>query len=138
MRICKRRMCAVWSSESIGSLSVEFLADSGEIVFRKYDVRIENDYIFSLRTFHAIVAALSRTAVAFCVVVDVKTLLILLAHFAARHGRTVLNYNHLKVMCGLFGEAVKKFVHFVGTVVYRNDEAVFHVGVKNKKVKGRK
>ena len=91
-------MGAVGTAKGICRIGIEFVVNCFEIAFGYNHIRIENEHILALGTFHAIVAALSGSAVWLLIIVQVETVGILGAHVAACNSRTILYDNHLKVL----------------------------------------
>jgi hypothetical protein len=52
---------------------------------------------------------------------------VLVDNILARYSGAVFDHHYLKVLQCLHLQAGKQFVYFVGTIVDRNDEGVFHV-----------
>ena len=117
---------AVGTAESIAGGSGQFLLYFLEIRGRDDDVAIKDEYVVALGARHTIVARLSRAAILFAEIAHVELIGISLHDLAARHGRTVLDDDDLKVAHRLLTQTFEELVHFVGTIIDGNDEGVFH------------
>ena len=97
---------AVGTAEGIGRLALQLGVDSTQVVLGNDDIGVEDDHIFTLGTLHAIIAALTGTAVGLHIIMYVEPGGILAADVLAGNLRAVLHDYDLKVGDGLTCEAV--------------------------------
>ena len=119
-------MCAVGSTKGIGRRGLQFGLDGVQIAGGQDAVRIQYNKVFAVAAFGTVVAGLAGAGVGLGVVVQVQPVGVLQRYVAARHRRTVFHHNDFEVAEGLLQQALQQFVHFVGTVVYGNDEGIAH------------
>ena len=120
-------MGAVRTAERLAGVADNRCIHSIQVSFRQHDIAVKHDEIFALGTLRTVVAALSGTGVGLAEILDIQLAVVLVAHLFARYAAAVLHDDDLKVAEGLMREALKQFVHFVGTIVNGYDNRVFHV-----------
>ena len=86
----------VRTAESLAGLSLQLIVNGLKIAGRNHYVGIENDDILATRTFYAIVAALSWSAVRLAEIVKIEFSHIARTDIVTRHLRTVLDNDNLK------------------------------------------
>lgn len=119
-------MGTVGATEGVAGMIDQFGVNGQQIAFRQDDIAVENDHIFTCRTLHTIVAALSGTAVLFHEILQIESVGIFVADILAWLVAAVFDDNNLKILECLTGETVEQFVYFVGTVENGDDKRVFH------------
>ena len=96
----------VGTAEGIGRLALQLGVDSTQVVFGHHHIGVEYEDILALGTLHAIIAALTGTAVGLHIIMYVEPSGILAADVLAGNLRAVLHDYDLKVGDGLTCEAV--------------------------------
>ena len=99
---------------------------SFQIPLRQDHVRVEHNQPFAVGTFGPIVATLPRATILLHEILHVQSVMILFDDCLAVSLRAVFNNKHLEILGLLVAEALQEFVHFVRTIIDRNNDRVFH------------
>ena len=127
LEIAERLVGTVGSSEGVGGAGLEFLLHGLQIARRQDAVGVQDDEVFPLAAFGAVVAGLSGAGVGLIIIMYIQAAGVFFHDFPAGDGGTVFHYHHFKVAESLAGEALQELVCFVGAVIDGDDDGVsFH------------
>ena len=122
-------MRPVRSAKSVGGGFPQLFFHRRKIAFGKDAVGVEYNQVFPPATFGAVITRLPRPGIGFGVIMDIQHVLITVCDVLARNGRAVLYNDDFKILKALPGKALQEFVHFIGAVVYGDDNGVSHISV---------
>ena len=116
-------MLAVGTAEGIGG---KFLLDGLEISLGDHHVGVQEYQVLALRPGSAVVSRRAGTGVFLVEIFQSQTARIFLHDVLATLRAAVLDYYDFKIRKQLFCKALQQLVHFGGTVIHWDYEAVFH------------
>ena len=118
-------MRGIRSSECVARILPDAVVHRLHVAVGQHHVGVEDNHIFACGAFHPVVPGWTRTAVGFVEIPHVKLTGVFFHHVLAGHLRPVFHDDHLKVLDGLPGKAVKEFVNLVGAVEHGHDDRIF-------------
>ena len=119
-------MCCIRPPEGVARVHLQLCFYGGKVARGQNTVAVEDKHILALGVFDSIVAGRARSTILLGQILHIEAVGVFVHHLFAGNGRTIFHHHHLEVLYGLVGEALQQFVHFVGTVIYGDDNRVFH------------